>query len=202
MLGKFIYSVFLMNIYACANNLQHSVVDKEGFRTSVYVDKNNLKQGEQTVLHPDDYTIEISNYKDGELDGQRILFYPDGSPELIEEYANGIFHGPYKSYFENGSKKYEATYVENVMTGIYLAYFPSGKIKESITFADNEENGPFIEYFENGHKKWEGTYVNGDNEVGLLHEYNEQGILIKKMMCDEESICTTIWSIDKYENEK
>lgn len=36
----------------------------------------------------------------------------------------------------------------------------------------------------------------GNNEFGLIKEYDETGQLIRKMMCDDRAICTTTWSID------
>lgn len=60
---------------------------------------------------------------------------------------------------------------------------------------NNEENGPFTEYHENGQKAWEGTFLNGDNEYGLLQQYDEAGTLIKKMNCDSLGVCTTIWTL-------
>ena len=59
---------------------------------------------------------------------------------------------------------------------------------------DNNENGPFKEYYPNGNIHWEGNYLNGDNEFGILNEYNEQGELIKKMDCDSMAVCKTIWT--------
>ncbi len=176
--------------------MQKITSENEGLIYEYFVDDEGQKQGEYILKHPDGYILEKASYKNNVLEGRRMLFYGSGSPELIEHYKNGLFHGIYTSYYENGSKKYEVLYEDNVMVGTYTGYFTSGNRKEEVTFADNEENGAFTEYYENGHKKWEGTYKNGENEVGLLLNYNENGELIKKMMCDEQSVCTTIWSID------
>ena len=59
--------------------------------------------------------------------------------------------------------------------------------------SNNEENGPFSEYFENGQIQWKGTYRNGDNEYGILYEYDSLGTPIKIMKCDTQAICRTIW---------
>ena len=66
-----------------------------------------------------------------------------------------------------------------------------------MTFLDNLENGPFVEYYENGNVQWSGTFLNGDNEVGELLHYSEDGVLIKKMWCDSAAICQTIWTREK-----
>jgi antitoxin component YwqK of YwqJK toxin-antitoxin module len=71
---------------------------------------------------------------------------------------------------------------------------------EEVTFINNMENGPFKEYYKNGQIKWEGNYKDGDNEYGLIQEFNEQGQLIKKMNCGRykgEYICQTIWTMDE-----
>lgn len=185
-----------MFISGCANGLQKMTSENEGLVYEYFVDEQDQKQGDYIVKHPDGHILEKAIYQDDQLTDRRILFYSNGSPELIEHYKNGLFHGIYTSYYDNGSKKYEVPYVDNVMTGIYTGYYTSGHKKEEVTFAHNEENGPFTEYYENGQKKWEGTYKNGENEVGLLLNYNEEGELIKKMMCDDQSICITTWSID------
>ena len=65
---------------------------------------------------------------------------------------------------------------------------------ERVTFEGNEENGPFEEYHQNGQIQWKGTYLKGENEYGLLEEFDEIGEPIKRMMCDEMAICKTIWT--------
>jgi len=96
----------------------------------------------------------------------------------------------------------ETRYEDNVINGMVRRYYPSGQILEEVSYVGNEENGPFTEYHENGAKKWEGTYRNGDNEVGLLLEFAENGDTIKKMMCDDRYICTTIWRNPAYQSEQ
>ena len=112
-------------------------------------------------------------------------------------YDHDMIVGPYKTYFEDGTLSQEATYVNGMMQGDLKTYYKSGKIKEVVTMRDNEENGPFQEYYESGKIKWEGQFLNGDNEFGLLKNYNETGELVKKMMCDSLAVCTTIWTLEK-----
>jgi len=86
------------------------------------------------------------------------------------------------------------------MNGLVKGYYPSGALKEEVTFANNVEEGPFTEYHENGHVMWKGTYRNGDHEFGLLEKFDETGVLVRKMMCDERGICHTTWTTEKEES--
>jgi antitoxin component YwqK of YwqJK toxin-antitoxin module len=85
-------------------------------------------------------------------------------------------------------------YNRGVLEGDVLKYYPEGAIMEKVSFKNNEENGTFEEYYNNGIVHWRGEYLNGPNEYGLLEEYDEQGILLKKMMCDSNAVCRTIWT--------
>ena len=68
---------------------------------------------------------------------------------------------------------------------------------EEVLFKDNEENGPFVEYYDNGEIEWKGSYLNGDNEFGILEQYDRTGVLIKKMECDSLGACITVWIKDE-----
>ena len=57
-----------------------------------------------------------------------------------------------------------------------------GKIRRSIQI-----------YYENGQIHWKGTYLNGDNEFGLLEEWDSLGTMIKRMKCDSMAVCRTFW---------
>jgi antitoxin component YwqK of YwqJK toxin-antitoxin module len=131
------------------------------------------------------------------LEGTRILYYENGKKEIEENYINGVMEGEYKSYYLNGEENVVAQFKNGVMTGMVKRYFESGTLMEEVTFEENEENGPFKEYYENGQIQWEGNYLNGDNEFGLLTHYNESGVIIKKMQCDSNAICQTIWTPEK-----
>lgn len=139
--------------------------------------------------------IEVANYKMGKLDGLRTLYYPDGKIEIEENYAQDLLEGEYRSYYESGIIQLETIYEGNVMNDTLRTYYLDGTPKEVVLMKDNDENGPFVEYHPNGQKHWEGTYRNGDNEVGLLSEYDTEGQLIKKMQCSDKSICQTIWTL-------
>lgn len=157
---------------------------------------DSLKHGFYKRYSQGGILLEIANYVEGKLDGERILYNAKGEKEVSEIYANDVLNGPFKEFHPNGKMRFLGKYTDNVLSGTVNVFYPSGKIKEEVQFADNIEEGPFKEFHENGNIKWEGTYKNGDNEFGLLKEYNEEGELIRKMMCDERAICTTTWTID------
>ena len=139
---------------------------------------------------------EEANYVEGKLDGERIIYNSKGEKEVSEIYTLDVLNGPLREYHPNGKLKMTCTYTDNVLSGTVNVFYPSGKLKEEVQFENNVEEGPFKEFHENGNLMWEGTYRNGENEFGLLKEYNENGELIRKMMCDERAICTTTWTID------
>jgi len=185
---------------ACANKYAQKTADENGFQVIYFVDDDGKRQGTKTVKHPDGYISEKADYKDDNLHGTRLLLYKNGQTELEETYVNGMLEGSYKAYYPEGNIKYETVYTNNVLAGIFTQYYQSGQKKEEVTFSANEENGPFVEWHENGNLKWEGTYKNGNNEVGELKKYDESGRLIRKLMCDDDSVCETIWSIDDESN--
>ena len=157
---------------------------------------DSLKHGFYKRYSQGGILLEEATYVEGKLDGERIIYNEKGEKEISEIYINDVLNGPFKEFYPNGKMRMLGTYTDNVLSGTVTVFYPSGKIKEEVLFAENTENGPFKEFHENGNLKWEGTYRNGDNEFGLLKEYNETGELIRKMMCDEKAICTTTWTID------
>ncbi|MEE9438312.1 MAG: toxin-antitoxin system YwqK family antitoxin [Saprospiraceae bacterium] len=157
---------------------------------------DSLKNGIYKQFSKSGILREKSNYENGKLNGERRIFNKNGNLEIIELYENEILNGPYQEFYDNGTPKMIAKYTNNILEGLVKVYFSSGKIKEEVYFANNLENGPFKEFYENGKLKWEGAYKNGNNEFGLIKRYNEQGVLIRKLMCDDQSICTTTWTID------
>jgi len=157
---------------------------------------DSLKHGFYKRYSQGGILMEESNYIEGKLNGERILYTNKGIKEISEIYKNDVLNGPFKEFHENGKLKFLGEYKDNVLSGIVTVFYPSGKVKEEVLFADNVEEGPFKEFHENGNLKWEGTYRNGENEFGLLKEYNKDGELIRKMMCDERAICTTTWTND------
>ncbi|MGK0313974.1 MAG: antitoxin component YwqK of YwqJK toxin-antitoxin module [Saprospiraceae bacterium] len=157
---------------------------------------DSLKHGWYKTYSPEGVLTEKSNYINGKLDGERKIFTSDGQLEVIEQYDMDALNGGFKTYHSNGNVKLEGLYTGNVLAGIVKGYYPTGELMEEVMFEENMEQGPFKEYHTNGKLKWEGTYRKGDKEFGLLKEFNEQGELIKKMLCDSNAICTTTWKID------
>jgi len=165
----------------------------ERYRTN----KDSVKHGMYKSFRPDGALAETANYANGILDGERTLVYENGNTEIEENYKNDKLDGKYKTYYPSGNLELEMNYEDGTITGNSVKYYESGKIMEEVTFDNNEENGPFVEYHENGNKKWEGNYAKGENEIGLLLNYDKEGVLVKKMMCDSLSICQTIWTLEK-----
>jgi len=157
---------------------------------------SSAKEGIFRKMSPDSVLIEVANYHNDTLDGRRILFSMKGDTETIETYRKGKFEGPYLSYYQNGKLAFTGLYQNNSMEGIWERFYESGQLMEKVTFSNNQENGPFVEYNENGSIKTEGTYVNGDNEDGELKMYDKNGMLIRKMQCDN-GMCKTIWKKEK-----
>ena len=163
-----------------------------------YVDDDNKKDGLYKMFREDGTLQEESNYKSDVLHGKRKLYYPNGTQVEIEElYKDGSMEGEHFVYYPSGKLMIETNYSDNKMNGLFTKYFETGEIMETITFKDNHEMGPFEEYYANGKVQWKGTYLNGDKEFGLLQQFDEQGQLIKKMMCDSLGVCQTIWTPEK-----
>lgn len=183
---------------SCKNNVIEVNYPDGGIYERYEFKGDSLKHGKYESFLPDGSLFEEAHYIDGQLDGQRTI-YKDGKAEIEEHYSSGQMSGAYTVFHPNGNKKLYKEYHNGVVNGTVKGFYPSGAIREEVVFENNIENGPFKEYHENGELKWEGTYLKGDNEFGLLKEYNEQGVLIKKMMCDEDAICTTIWKLENEE---
>lgn len=128
--------------------------------------------------------VEEANYLNDTLNGLRVLYYENGDTMSVEHYANGMFEGAFRSYHENGRLELEGRYENNAMTGVWKRYYPDGQLMEEVTFRDNSENGPFTEYHPNGQLKAVGEYLDGDNEHGELKIYDENGTLLRTMMCN------------------
>ena len=191
--------VFLLMIALMTNCTEKVIVSNyesgEKFEEYQYTG-DSLKHGFYKRYSQGGVLLEESTYMEGKLHGERTIYNAKGEKEVLEIYENDILNGPFKEFHPNGKIRFLGTYTNNVLSGTVNVFYPSGKIKEEVSFEDNMEQGPFKEFHENGNLMWEGTYRNGDNEFGLLKEYNEKGELIRKMMCDERAICTTTWTID------
>lgn len=166
-----------------------------GLHEVYYIDADSMIQGEK-IVKINNQLYEKANYLDGVLSGERRIFFADGNVEIIEKYSEGLLTDTLKVFYTEGSIKVKMPYNRGVLEGDVLKYYPNGAIMEKVSFKDNEENGPFEEYYIDGTIHWRGQYLNGPNEYGPLEEYDEQGTLLKKMMCDSNAVCRTIWTIE------
>ena len=151
----------------------------------------NTKHGAYTRHTLNGDLLEEATYEKGNMIGQQKI-YERGVLYSVAHFNEGQHHGTYQTFYPSGKVNVEGEYVDNVMTGKWKRYYPDGDLMEVVTFENNEENGSFVEFYPNGNVKAEGDYLNGDNEHGELFLYDINGILIKKMMC-QEGICRTTW---------
>ncbi len=172
---------------------------KDGQPNEVYtVNDDDQKHGSYKKYREDGSLEEESNYNNGKLSGKRKIYFPKADQIEIEElYQDGVMHGEHIIYYPSGKKMIESAYVNGKMEGLFTKYFEDGNIMEVVTFKDNLENGPFKEYYSNGQVQWEGSFLEGDKEFGLLTQFDEQGQVMKKMMCDSLGVCQTIWTPEK-----
>jgi antitoxin component YwqK of YwqJK toxin-antitoxin module len=181
-------------LQSCGNKKVETKNENGQILKTFYVDKNGEKEGPFITYYESGKIKEESNYSSGKLSGKRILYAENGNIEIEEIYTDtGVLHGPYKLYYPNGTLQLEKTYQDNIITGSIKVYYTSGQLKEEVSMSNNEENGPFTEYYENGKIHWKGIYRNGDNEYGVLYEYDSLGAPIKIMKCDTLAICRTVW---------
>ena len=186
-------------LVSCKSDPSVSTYDDDGnLRTYYQIDKDSLYHGQYLVFRSDGDTLERAQYVHGKLRGNRTIFFPGNTPEQVEYYDMDSLSGEYLIYHKNGQVQLEARFIDNKMQGPVKRYYDDGSLREEVIVSDNQENGPFVEYYQNGQKKWEGTYENGDNEIGLLIHYAENGDTIKKMDCDDRYICRTIYRNEKY----
>jgi len=169
--------------------------DDQGRVTEKYnINDDSLKHGLYEA-YINGAKVEEAHYDNGKLQGTRKIYRSNGAIEIEEQYDNNVISGKYKTFHLDGTLSQEANYVDGVMQGELKSYYQNKQLKEVVTMVNNEENGPFVEYHENGQKSYEGNYLNGENEYGLLQQYDESGVLIKKMTCDSLGVCTTIWTL-------
>jgi antitoxin component YwqK of YwqJK toxin-antitoxin module len=188
--------VILIAFTSCGNKGEVTISDEAGnIVEKYYVLPDSTKNGTYMAYYSDGNLKESALYVNGNLDGERLLYLPSGVLEISENYADGQMNGDYTVYHENGKPNLILNYIAGQVQGTGKKYFENGQLEELVQFVDNEENGPFQEFYENGQVHWEGQYLNGDNEFGELKEYDEQGQLIKKMLCDSSAVCRTIWTI-------
>ncbi len=179
---------------SCSSNLEKvKGTDEFGNIEEYQRDKETFaRQGWYHRNEPTGEPIEAAYYENDTLHGQRILFYENGDTSIVELYERGQFHGVYRMYYENGNLQQFGQYVNNEMVGEWSTYYKNGQLRERVNFVAGYENGPFIEYNESGTLAAQGSYKDGDNEDGELKLYDEDGELLRKMMCNVGR-CTTIW---------
>lgn len=166
-----------------------------GIHEVYFIDADSTIQGEKTV-EINDQLYERANYINGVLSGERYIYFPNGNVEILEKYSEGVLDDTLKVFYPEGAIKLKMPYKKGVLAGDIYKYYSEGTLMEKVTYKDNQENGPFEEYYLSGSLHWKGQYLNGPNEFGLLEEYNEQGILLKKMNCDSNAVCRTIWTVE------
>jgi antitoxin component YwqK of YwqJK toxin-antitoxin module len=194
MVKYFVLSLLIMTLISCGLEEIKTTHPNGTTKEQYTINKNGGKEGEYKAFSETGKLKEKAFYKNDALNGIRTLYYDNGNAEIEENYIDGgILHGTYKSYYEGGQLQLEKQYENNVLTGLVKVYYQNGKIKEEVTMHNNNENGPFTEYYENGQIHWKGTYLNGDNEYGLLEEWDSLGAPIKRMKCDSLAICRTFW---------
>lgn len=201
MIMKYAIYIFLLCLicWSCDTALKTiEIKNNKGVVIEKYqIDSDSLKTGEAKIFDDEGKLFDLSNYTKGKLNGIRTIYYKDGSIDTEENYIDDVLVGVYKQYHKNGNAMQTGSYTDGVLTGEVISYYEDGKMRESVTFVDNIEDGPFAEYYENGMKHWEGNYRNGDNEFGLLLEYDSLENVIKKMDCDTLGMCRTIWTKEK-----
>ncbi len=193
-LNPLIYLLLISSLLACKKSKTTSYHENGNKYEEYETNEEDEKNGLYISYYESGKMREKAFYTNNEYNGMRTLYYENGNVEIEEPYdTNGKLNGIYKSYYENGQLYIEKPYINNAINGVLKGYYPSGQLKEEVNIIDNNENGPFTEYHENGQIQWKGTYLNGDNEYGLLEEYDTTGQMIKRMKCDSMGICRTFW---------
>jgi antitoxin component YwqK of YwqJK toxin-antitoxin module len=166
------------------------------------INQDSLKDGKFISFYESGDTFEVSNYTNGKLNGARFIYYEKNKIEIKEHYTNDSLQGRYEAFYPSGALKRTMQFEDNRIVGKLLLYYENGQLKEEVVMENNQENGPFVEYYENGQKSWEGTYQNGENEIGLLIHYAENGDTIRKLQCDDRYICRTFYRNENYPKEE
>ncbi len=193
-----VITILIITLWACQGDDKIVRLYPDSGKKEIYtIDVDSLVHGEKLVYMDDTYLYERSQYSHGRLSGDRLIYFPSGNVEIHEHYKDDMLHDSLKVFYPNGALKIVMMYTQGTLNGIVTQYYEDGMKKEEVSFEDNEENGPFVEYHQNGQVKWKGTYLNGDNEFGLLEEFDDSGTLIKRMNCDSLAICKTIWTKEK-----
>ncbi|RYM34840.1 hypothetical protein ERX46_05550 [Brumimicrobium glaciale] len=135
------------------------------------------------ILNASKDTIEISGFKNGELNGDQTLFFDNGEIKLIANYKNGLLKGKVE-YFDRNNKQltrtenYKAIPKEgiSVLHGKVIANYLNGGIKEEYIYKNGSKNGKYTIYQQNGGLKEKGKFEN-DLNIGNKLSYGNNGIL-------------------------
>ena len=185
--------MMLIIVLLSCNKTQKTYYTSGKLMEKYEINKDSLKVGSYERYFDNGSLAETVSYKGGKQEGKRIIFHESGKEESVCTYFNGLIQGVRRVYYPNGTLKYESNYTNSKLNGSFIAYYENGNKKEEVIFVNDLENGPFIEYHENGKMNWKGIYLNGENEFGLLENFDSTGVLIKKMMGDRTRNCVTIW---------
>ena len=190
-------SIFIV-LAACNNGNHKKVIIKDAsgyFREEYMVTNDSIKDGVYKKYYGNGVLWDSCYYVNDTLQGKRKIYDDNAVLEIIENYKNGVLDGEYLVLYPNGNIKQRQFFKNNVLTDTSYVYYKNGILKEKVCMKNNLENGPFEEYYPDGTLHWRGQYLNGDNEQDTLFEYDKDGTLIKKMLCDM-GICHTIWKKD------
>jgi len=188
-----LYLFTILIIFSCGGLKKTEIVDENGYKEVYYLDKDNVKQGTCLRINPQGIVTDSCFYQDGKIHGVRKIWTEKGLLDIAETYQNGILHGQYITYYPDGKIKKTHEFVNNQIEGEVRQYYPGGQLKAVVQFKGNMENGPFKEFFENGNLSYEGFFEGGDFEQDTLKEYDQNGVLVRKMFC-EKGICQTVWT--------
>lgn len=196
--------LFVLSTMACKPENKVIVVRNESGNVieRYHLNQDSLLHGEYISYNENGDTFIVSQYDNGKLNGTRTIYNENKNIEIIENYVNDSLEGKYEAFYPSGALKRTMQFESNKIVGKLYVYYESGKLIEEVLMENNLENGPFTEYYENGQKSWEGTYHNGENEIGLLIQYAENGDTIRKMQCDDRYICRTFYRNENYPKEK
>ncbi|MEM9544936.1 MAG: hypothetical protein AAGA77_03140 [Bacteroidota bacterium] len=199
------FSLLLVTFSNCkdkTNQLKYSFYDSGEKHEEYQYIADSIKEGIYRRYSKKGFLLETAHYKNGKLEGERVIYHQEtGVKEISEIYQDDLLNGRYILFHPNGEMNMSGVYKNNVLSGTVSFYDTSGTLEKEAQFANNFELFPFQEFHENGNIKAEGNYryshlTDMRIEFGLLKEFDTNGELIRKRMCDENTICKTIWSRD------
>ncbi len=195
----FIAFAFLLMFSSCKfdNHKKIVVNDQSGYyRDEYYVIDDSIKDGQFLRFFSDGKLSDSCGYKMGKLEGIKKLYSPEGNLQILQTYKNGKLNGDYIVYYPDGSVKIRQQFIDDQLQGISYRYYPDGKIQEEVSMKNGLENGAFKEYYPSGTLHWKGTFLNGANEQDTLYEYDKNGDLMRKLLCDM-GYCRTFWRVNE-----